>query len=473
MATKSFVSIYFSPSRLQIVKLNSAGKKVDKFGSIDLPPGLVRGYGVENAKTLSEYIKKAFSNLKIREKSVGIVVPEFSSFNKSIKLPKLGQSDLDEAVRWRAQEFLPSSSVEMVMDWQIVGESTAEYEILTVAIRKDVLAGFVDAVEEAGLLPLLVVTPSLALDRVSSYVPGGKLIIYASAGEVILVVANGQNILGSTIINLAEGADVVSTASSLVRHYKSVRIEKILVGGPEFSQDLLVKLQRQLAKPVEVIKLSDSRLSAADAQKYVIPYASQLTPTEGPEEETTINLLPPKWARKYLNKKLKLQILSLLLISSLFIWGSLGTVVASYFYLESQHKSLAEDPMVLSAKQPQDLTKKVGEINKTIKKVDSILAASKNPQDVLNAIFEARPTGVFVNEYKIDLDTGKISLSGLAADRKSLVDFKDALEKNNDFSLIQIPVSSFEAETNLEYTVNFIYLPASVKKVSITPTPSK
>lgn len=472
MALKSFVSIYFSPSRLQIVKLNSARKKVEKFGSIDLPPGLVRGYGVENAKTLSEFIKKAFASLRIHEKSIGLVVPEFSSFNKSIKLPKLGQSDLAEAVRWRAQEFLPASSVEMVMDWKIVGESTQEYEILTVSVRKDVLAGFVDAVEEAGLLPLLVITPSLALSRVTNYMPGGKLVIYQAPGEVTLVVGSGQNILGSTIINLTEGTDIVSTAASLVRHYKSVQIEKILIGGLGVSQELSVKLQKELSRPVEVIKSSVSGLSVSDTQKYLIPLASQLTPTVSPEEETTINLLPPKWARKYLNKKLKLQILSLLVVSSLFIWGSLGVTVASYFYLDSQHKALAQDPSVLSAKQPQDLTKRVGEINKTIKKVDAILAASKNPQDVLNAIFDARPSGVSINEYKIDLDTGKISLSGIAADRKSLVDFKSALEKNNDFSLIQIPVSSFEAETNLEYTVNFIYLPASLKKV-ITPTPSK
>ena len=83
MAAKSFVSIYFSPAKLQIVKLSANKKRVEKFATVDLPPGLVMDYGVGNPRPLSDVIKKTFASLGIREKSVGLVVPEFSSFIKS------------------------------------------------------------------------------------------------------------------------------------------------------------------------------------------------------------------------------------------------------------------------------------------------------------------------------------------------------------------------------------------------------
>ncbi|KKU12349.1 MAG: Type IV pilus assembly protein PilM [Candidatus Woesebacteria bacterium GW2011_GWA1_45_8] len=471
MAAKSFVSIYFSPSKLQVVKLGASKKRVEKFATVDLPEGLVMGYGVGNIKALSEIIKKTFSQLGLREKSVGLVVPEFSSFIKSIKLPKLGQEDLDEAVRWQAQDFLPGAAGEMIMDWKIVRESPHEYQILAAAIRKEILAGFVDAVEEAGLLPLLVETPSLALVRLSGPSASGRLIVYVNFKEAVLVVSEGAKILGSSVVNLAEGADIASTAAAAMRHYKDVQVEKVLIGGSDITSELQAKLQKDLGKPIEALKAAVSGLSAQDIQKYLIPYSLQLSPSLGPEEETTINLLPPKWVRKYLNKKLKLQILSLLLISSLFIWGCLLAAGTVYFYLVGEQKTLAENPAISSADPPQELSKRVEGVNNVAKRTEAILAASKYPQDVLNAIFAARPANVVIETYLIDMETGKVSLSGIAADRRSLVDFKDALEKNKAFSLIQVPVSSFEAETNLEYVVNFIYLPATPKKATPTPQP--
>jgi hypothetical protein len=173
--------------------------------------------------------------------------------------------------------------------------------------------------------------------------------------------------------------------------------------------------------------------------------------------------------RKYLNKKLKLQILSLLVISSLFIWGSLGVAAALYFYLDSQEKQLASDPAASSLNIPPELSQRAQEASKIITTTKAIIEASKYPQDILNPIFAARPEGVVLSDYKIDMETGKVTLSGIAANREALLGFKENLEKNEDFSLIQIPVSSFEAEADLEFVVNFIYLPVSSKK-SNTPT---
>jgi len=220
--------------------------------------------------------------------------------------------------------------------------------------------------------------------------------------------------------------------------------------------------------------LAPSGIPAQEVQKYLIPYSLQLTSTAGPEEETTINLLPPKWVRKYLNKKLKLQILSLLVISSVFIWGSLGVAGALYYYLTAQERLLASDPAVASVNVPPELSQRAGEANKVITTTKSIVEASKYPQDILNPIFAARPGAVVLNAFKIDMETGKVTLMGVAANREALLEFKENLEKNDDFSLIQIPVSSFEAEIDLEFVANFIYLPASSKKgATLVPTQRK
>jgi hypothetical protein len=138
-----------------------------------------------------------------------------------------------------------------------------------------------------------------------------------------------------------------------------------------------------------------------------------------------------------------------------------------YFYLNNQEKLLSANPAVSSVNVPPELSQRVTEANKVITTSKSIILASKYPQDILNPIFAARPQEVTLSDYKIDLETGKVTLAGIAANREALLTFKENLEKNADFSLVQVTVSSFEAETDLEFIVNFIYLPAGSKGGSL------
>ena len=49
----------------------------------------------------------------------------------------------------------------------------------------------------------------------------------------------------------------------------------------------------------------------------------------------------------------------------------------------------------------------------------------------------------------------------MAADRLTLIQFKDNLDASENFGAVDIPISSFEAETNLEFAINLSYLPVS------------
>ena len=78
---------------------------------------------------------------------------------------------------------------------------------------------------------------------------------------------------------------------------------------------------------------------------------------------------------------------------------------------------------------------------------------------MLNGIYTSKPPGVKIIKYALDLDKGLISLQGQATDRLTLINFKESLEKLDDFENVEIPISSFEAETNLEFSLTFSYLP--------------
>ena len=468
MQRKSFVAITFTRQKLQVVKLNSGKTRVEKFATVDLPQGIISDNQVVNPQGLTQVIKNIWRELGFREKTVGIVIPEFSTFVKPLELPKLEVSELDEAVRWQAQEFLPTGSSEMVMDWKIVGENGEKYHILTLAMKKAVLAGYVDAVSMAGLYPLLVKTPALTLNSLTGKEPLGKLIIYSNFGETVLVVAYGEKILGSSVLNLDEKVDVVESASLIVKHYKEVEIKKVFVGGADITQAFAAQVGKILGRPVEVLKSTVQGIPPGELQKYLVTISLGLAKSVGPSDETTINLLPVTWVKRYEGKRLKSQIWGLLSLSTLVILGCLIVTAGTYFYLGREAERIAGENKTKVTTVPEELTAKISEINETSARILAVSEVSQTPQEVINSILAVKPPEVTIKEYKLDLDNGKIFFKGVSPTREALVKFKEGLEGNPEFASISIPISSFEAEIDLEYEVNLIFVPAT-RKAGPTP----
>lgn len=466
MLKRAFVSLSFSSSKkLQILQLESSKKKVKKFLSTDLPDGLIQNLRVQDEDALAKILKDLWKKTGFREKSVGIVVPESTTFTKTISLPKLITGELDEAVRWQAYEFLPYRPKEVVIDWKIIKEEELNYQILIVAMQKDILQGYVRAASKAGLFPLVVETPSLSLVRISDDVKEGRLVLYESFGEAILLVAEGEKIIGSSVVNIDDHEEVVRMSKRMLRHYEDLTVERVVVGGPKIDQQIAKKLEKELGKQVIGIRQVVAGMNQVQFHEYLIPISLQLKDPAEPADEATVNLLPQDLVKKYENERLKSQIWSLTLIVTLIVWICFFTSLGAYMFLGQQVNAYKNNDLLrrISPEKAQTISQ-IEEINIVSKKTLDIIKVSYSPQTVINAISEARLDGVTINKYNIDLEAGNIVLIGRAATRQTLIDFKKALEEYKDFSLVQMPITSFEKEADLEFSMTFKYLPMIGKK---------
>ena len=199
--------------------------------------------------------------------------------------------------------------------------------------------------------------------------------------------------------------------------------------------------------------------------EYLIPISLQLKDPVEPADEATVNLLPQDLVKKYENERLKSQIWSLTLIVTLIVWICFFTSLGAYIFLGQQVNAYKNNDLLrrISPEKAQTISQ-IEEINIVSKKTLDIIKVSYSPQTVINAISEARLDGVTINKYNIDLEAGNIVLIGRAATRQTLIDFKRALEEYKDFSLVQMPITSFEKEADLEFSMTFKYLPMIGKK---------
>jgi len=467
MLKKSFVSISFaSPKKIQVVKLTSSKKSVQKYISVDLPESVIQNLRVKDVDALAKILKEIWKKVGLKEKSVGIVIPESLTYTKLLKLPNLPSSELDEAVRWQAFEYLPHSPQDLILDWKIVGKDEGEVTVLIVAILKEDLGGYVKSAHLAGLYPLVVETPSLSLIRFSDSKETGTIFVYESFGEVIILISKGQSIIASSVVNIEAVEEAIIVVNQMIKHYSQVSIEQIVVGGPKMSQVIANKLKGSIGKEPVWIKPNVTGIDANSFQEYIIAISQQLKDPAEPSDETTVNLLPPELVKKYQREKIKHQIWSLSLFVTLVVWILFFTTLGVYMFMGMEAKSLkGEDVLNQIPPEKAEYIAQIEEINKVSNKVLAITKAQVYPEAIFNSINGALPQGVSILRYRLNMETGVIEVIGISSSRQLLIDFKERLEENVDFSLVHIPISSFEKESNLDYVASFSYLPKADVKI--------
>ncbi|OGM09485.1 hypothetical protein A2159_00970 [Candidatus Woesebacteria bacterium RBG_13_34_9] len=459
MFKKSFISLYILPGKLVLLQLSSDKKKVIRHILLDIPEGIIENYKIIDINSLSQILAGIWRKYHIDEKTVGIILPEFSTYTKFFKIPKVDFSELNEAVNWQAQEYLPAQLTELIMDWKIVEKTDSGYEILIVATRKDILLGYVESVVKAGLFPLAVEIPSICLVRLLGLIGGGKLIIFRDFGDTILVLTFNNKIIGTSVLHTRSNDEIIKTSSRMVSHYKETSVEEILVAGSEISEDLIKKFSSEFKYSVKKIEPQAKGFDDDNSSQYIIPYSMQLVEPEEPADPMSLNLLPANLVAKYKFERMKLQVWSLTLTITLFVWIAFFVSLSAYLLFSDQTKTIKEknSSQVKISQQREAYQKDVTRINSISEQIMRVKAVSVFPQTVLNEIGNSKPAGIEIKTYEIDLDSGDIVLTGISANRTSLLEFRKNIENSNLFSEVSIPVSSYEKEQDLEFQITFSY----------------
>ena len=454
---RTFISVVMSPRQIKAIKVNTKTGKVIKFAQIELPVGVIVNYRVKEKELLAKYLRELWDKNKIRDKYVGVVVPEFSTFTKSLELPNITDVEIAEALSFRMQEFLPTNVEDVVFDWKISKREKEKARVLVVAILKDVLFGYIDAVGAAGQSPLVVETPSMSIQRIIDKDPSGKMILYMGPSEAILVITAEQEIVASSVINSDNINSIVTTARQMLAHYSAVTVEKVMVSGVGLTQDLIQFLNYNLGRPVQFADVKAAGLLPGQVQDYLVGLSLQYKDPAEPASETTINLLPPSWADYYKTQSTGIRAWTLTLIASIIVWSTFLFVTIVFMVLRLQAQSLESSAA----------DGKTGELNIAVTRVNEVNALAENvikynqslvpPQAIINLLSDAKTEGISLNYYKVNYETGEVIIRGLAATRSNLLAFKNSVEALEKLSAVHLPVTSLVEETNISFEMSLSY----------------
>ena len=147
---------------------NSGGYVLRHVGYHRLPPGVIFEGEVVDPELLGAEIKEFWSSHSFKGRSVILGVANQRVVVRLLNFPRMEDEDLKSAISFEAQDHIPMSLEEAVLDYVVLGpqvEGSDLDRILVVAAHREMLEGYTSAVRAGGLRPAGVDVKALSLTR--------------------------------------------------------------------------------------------------------------------------------------------------------------------------------------------------------------------------------------------------------------------------------------------------------------------
>ncbi|AEV15684.1 Pilus-associated protein pilM [Thermus sp. CCB_US3_UF1] len=148
-------------SSLKLVELSGHPPALRAFATRPTPPGMLAEGVVAEPAALAQEIRELLAEARTRKRYVVSAVPNPSVILRTIQVPKMPPKEMEEAVRWEAERYIPFPIDEVVLDFAPLeplsevseGEQT---EVMVGVARQEAVAGLLEALRGAGLMPVVL-----------------------------------------------------------------------------------------------------------------------------------------------------------------------------------------------------------------------------------------------------------------------------------------------------------------------------
>ncbi len=201
MAQKFCLGIDIGASSVKLCQLKAqkGGYALMNFGVVPLPPETIVDGALMNSARVVEAIQELTRAHKIKNKQAAISVSGHSVIIKKIPLPQMSEAELDESIKWEAEQFIPFDIHDVNLDVQIVKEQSTQQgqmDVVLVAVKKDVVNEYTTVLLEAGLEPTVCDVDAFAVENMYEANYG------VAAGQTVALVNIGAS---KTNINIVAG----------------------------------------------------------------------------------------------------------------------------------------------------------------------------------------------------------------------------------------------------------------------------
>ncbi|GAB5603500.1 type IV pilus assembly protein PilM [Thermus sp. FJN-A] len=125
------------------------------------PPGMLMDGVVTEPAALAQELRELLAEARTRKRYVVAAVPNPSVILRTIQVPKMPPKEMEEAVRWEAERYIPFPIDEVVLDFAPLDPLAEvpegeQVEVMVGAARQEAVAALIEALRGAGLTPVVL-----------------------------------------------------------------------------------------------------------------------------------------------------------------------------------------------------------------------------------------------------------------------------------------------------------------------------
>ena len=199
--------------RILALDIGASDLKLAEFrfgnGQLELLDLAARSFGIDpgvdgdHSQIITDTLRDVLREKRIKPGRAGLSVTAQSSFHRLVKLPPVKRDKIYQTVQFEAIQAVPFPINEVVWDYQLMGESENDMEVMLVACKSDIIEKLTLSVEAAGLDLQIVDMASMAIYNAVRFnyedIEGCTLVIDIGARSTNLVFMEGNRLYSRTL----------------------------------------------------------------------------------------------------------------------------------------------------------------------------------------------------------------------------------------------------------------------------------
>ena len=224
---RPLLGLDITTSSVKLIELSMGGGqyRVESYAAEPTPHNAINEKAIVDAEAVGEAIRRAVKRSGAKSREAAIAISGDAAITKVIQMPKtLGENELEGQVEMQADQYIPFPMEEVSYDFQRVGPSEKDPEmldVLLVATRTENVEQRVAAVQAAGLTARIVDVEAFALENAC------KLLVHqmpdGGIDRAIAVIDFGAS----------------STTFSVLKDLKVVYTRDFAFGGQQLTEEIM------------------------------------------------------------------------------------------------------------------------------------------------------------------------------------------------------------------------------------------
>jgi len=148
-------------ANLKLVELAGRAHQLRTYAMRPTPSGLIHEGLISDPNALAEELKALVKEARTKKRHVVTALANQVAITRIIQVPRMDRKELEEAIRWEAERYIPFPIEEVVLDFDLLDdpdklEEGAEMEVVIAAAKEETVIQLVETLFAADLEPVII-----------------------------------------------------------------------------------------------------------------------------------------------------------------------------------------------------------------------------------------------------------------------------------------------------------------------------